>query len=287
VSGAAAPTSLIIEGMRLHDAGGSPNADGLQCAIGAASSAPVVILRSITIDGNDGQGVDTNNCKVTVERSTLNGNTGGGVTALGGSVTLTESTLAGNTGGGINASGGSVIAVTQSTLSGNTGGGVKLAASSFVLVNNVIDKNGSISSEFGGVSINGIPPSGAATFQFNTVATNIAGLNLASGVQCTAAAPIALGSSIVFGNVVTGTGSQTSSTNCSWTYSNIGPQAVSGTGNINTAPTFVNEGTNDYHLKPDSAGINAADPAATVTTDIDGDTRPAGGRSDMGADEVP
>jgi hypothetical protein len=52
-------------------------------------------------------------------------------------------------------------------------------------------------------------------------------------------------------------------------------------------PKFVNVGQSDYHIMATSPAKDAADPAATVKVDYDGDPRPANGRSDIGADEVP
>jgi len=91
-------------------------------------------------------------------------------------------------------------------------------------------------------------------------------------------------SNIIFNNEAA---EQVAGANCNYTYSDIGPTAASGgAGNINTAPTFVDAGTGDYHLEPTSAGVDAADPAATLATDLDGDARPQGAIRDMGADEV-
>ncbi len=41
-----------------------------------------------------------------------------------------------------------------------------------------------------------------------------------------------------------------------------------------------------FHLAPGSPCVDKADPAAPPGVDFDGDTRPQGPRSDMGADEV-
>ncbi len=67
------------------------------------------------------------------------------------------------------------------------------------------------------------------------------------------------------------------------------PRGVAGTRNISEDPEFVDPGVEErnFHLQPASPARNAADPEATVARDIDGDTRPAGERSDMGADEIP
>jgi hypothetical protein len=95
--------------------------------------------------------------------------------------------------------------------------------------------------------------------------------------------PFVLTNSIVYDN---GTGPQVEGANCSWTYSDIGPMGVSGTGNINAPPMFVNLMLGNFHLQSGSPAKDAADPAASLAVDIDGDTRPQGTGRDMGADEI-
>jgi len=58
-----------------------------------------------------------------------------------------------------------------------------------------------------------------------------------------------------------------------------------GTVNIWGDPAFVNPDGGDYHIGPDSAARNAGVNAG-VTTDIDGEARPAGAGYDLGADEI-
>lgn len=194
--------------------------------------------------------------------------------------------------------GGTTIAVTcsdsrlqlrRSSVIGNTGGGgISITACEFSLVNNVIANNGNAGSAFGGVLISQIAAGGLQEFSFNSVIGNVGATNAVTGVECTSVlVPLTFSNNIVFGNQVSGSGVQVGGdSDCSWTYSDIGPQTVAGTGNINQDPTFVDAEKRDFHLRPESPARDAADPAATLTRDIDGDARPAGKRSDMGADEV-
>jgi hypothetical protein len=59
---------------------------------------------------------------------------------------------------------------------------------------------------------------------------------------------------------------------------------VGGAQNASGYPAFVNAANDDYHLSLSSAALDA-DVEVGVTTDFDGDARPAGGGFDIGYDE--
>jgi hypothetical protein len=184
---------------------------------------------------------------------------------------------------------GATLRLRRSTVVGNTGGGgVSISNCEFSLVNNVIALNGAATSTVGGVQVSSIAGTGLHEFQFNTVTANTATSNVNTGLECgLISTALAFANNIVYGNQVSGTGAQVGGdADCAWTYSDIGPQTVVATGNINADPQFVDAGNRDYHLMSGSPAVNAADSAATVDRDLDGDMRPQGSGPDMGADEV-
>jgi len=182
----------------------------------------------------------------------------------------------------------STLRLTRSTVIANSGGGINISQCQFSLVNNIIALNGSATSAYGGVEITSIATSGLHEFAFNTVTANVGALNTITGLECgSVATPLPFANNIVYGNAVTGTGAQVGGdTDCTWTYSDIGPAGPAGTGNIDIDPQFVDASARNFHLMSASPAQNVGDLAATVGRDIDNDLRPQGGRSDMGADEV-
>jgi len=179
------------------------------------------------------------------------------------------------------------LTIEQSTIAGNVRGGVSISGGTFTLTNNMIVANGSPTSTIGGVSISQIAAGSPLILDFNTVTANGGLSGARTGVDCAQIfTPLTFSNNIVYGNQVTGSGSQVGGSNCSFAYSDIGPQAVVGTGNINMDPLFVDATNGNYHLQAGSPAQNAADPTAGLAVDLDGDVRPRGGRSDMGADEV-
>ncbi len=252
-------STVVIEGLHVHDAGGGANGDGIRCAV-VTTGSPSLTVQDATIDGCSGSGIDAASCAVTVDHSSIAGNTAGGVVVSSGSST----------------------SVRRSTISGNPGGGVSVSGGQATLTNNMIDRNGGLSSTVGNVKVDSVT---ALSFSFNTVGDGaVSSAAFAAGVQCSAVNPVTLSSSIVFG----GAANQVSATNCSFAYS-VSNQALTGSNNLTTTdPKFVNPTQNDYHIQTSSPAVAAADPAAAVTSDIDGDTRPApaGTRADCGADEV-
>src|SRR3989344_2351557 len=55
--------------------------------------------------------------------------------------------------------------------------------------------------------------------------------------------------------------------------------------NLYTNPSFVNAGSNDFHLQSNSPAINAGSTLSEVTTDFDGVLRPQGSAYDIGVYE--
>ena len=71
------------------------------------------------------------------------------------------------------------------------------------------------------------------------------------------------------------------------TYSDV-TGGFEGEGNIDEDPLFIDQGEEDYHLKPDSPCINKGDNSAVLngSTDLEGNRRMADGTVDMGAYEI-
>jgi len=253
-------------------------------AAGIIAFDPQVIidLERVRLTHN-GSGIDASRATFHIADSTISDNLRFGIVG-GGIVTIVRSTIADNLGTGIFSP--DTLTISQSTISGNQGGGLSFGGADFDVTNNVIVGNGSLTSYFGGVELGNTGDGGR--FEFNTVIDNLASASSAPGVSCdSATAPVTFSNNIIYGNRGGTHGDQvTENAGCAWTYSDIGPKAVSGTGNINATPSFVSPLQHDYHLKPDSPGKDLADPAATLDGDFDGDARPQGGRRDIGADEI-
>jgi hypothetical protein len=170
----------------------------------------------------------------------------------------------------------------RSAIKANVGGGISIAACGFSIVDSLITGNGNPNSAIGGISIGTV--SGTAELQFCTIYNNGTQAAFPGGVNCTGVtSPLVTSNNIIYGN---GAGKQIDGPNCSATYSDIGPQTMTGTGNINVDPQFEDAAHDKFQIKPTSPAKDVADPAATVDVDYAGTHRPQGTRSDMGAYEL-
>lgn len=217
------------------------------------------------------------------------GSTGVGIAMPTGNtatLALHRAALANNAGGGLVASGGTVT-IERTTISLNAGGGVALSSTAFDLENDMIVLNGAPGSLVGGIALQSVATTGNHRIEFSTIADNAGAATVHSGISCgTVTSPIAFANNIIYGNAVSGGGHQIGgSANCTTRYSDIGPDAAPGTGNLDADPAFASAAQHDYHLAATSPCKDAADPAATLDIDIDGDHRPRGPARDMGADE--
>ena len=204
------------------------------------------------------------------------GDRGGGIYCLSGgfNLILDHVVVANNQaetyGGGIYLTGGSRLRATYCDIRNNTGelgGGIHAYASTIDLFHTVIRGNNGTNGG-GGMYIWGSP---VATVGNCVVYGNIAGGSGGSAVYLGSGATIAIENTIVWGNTGIPIRDYTTTT---WSYNDV-QVAVSGTGNINANPLFVNAAAGDFRLQTSSPCIDTGDPASPL--DIDDS------RADMGA----
>jgi hypothetical protein len=130
---------------------------------------------------------------------------------------------------------------------------------------------------------------GSMVVSFSTVINSL--------VKCANGTPVCAGGSdagacidnTIFLNTGSGAPADTiTGTACFANYVIAMPQstALNGANNkIGVDPLLVDRASGNYHLKANSPAIDAADPTATATPDLDGTTRPQGTRADIGAYE--
>lgn len=178
--------------------------------------------------------------------------------------------------------GGATCRIERTRVIGAARAGIVVKSpSSFRLINNAVLENGTDTAATynGGIVLD----TGAAerVFAHNTVYGNRAKAGIPSGVVC--AASTVLWNSILWGN----SGAQTVAP-CEPRSSAIDQEGFSTmNGNFRLDPRLASTtpGAIDPHLAPDSPCIDRAEPTDLATMDLDRQARPAGPRSDVGADE--
>ena len=215
---------------------------------------------------------------LTLVKTTVQGHNGAGI-AVDGAATLEQVTVSDN-GTGIAVDGATEFSMKRSIVSGNAEGGLFIRGTVFDIQNSFFVANGGLDAEFGGLRLGGNIM--GSVFEFNTVARNQHGsVGDGQGVWCDNNSMLDAHSNIVWGPGMP----QVSGAQCTWSYSLLRGN-VPGTGNVSADPMFVDTSMGNYHLQAGSPAVDAAKPDSGVLVDFDGDVRPSGGGSDMGADEV-
>ncbi len=265
----------------------------------ATLSQNVIRDNGATVSGWGG-GLFLNSSHAVLDGNIISHNTGGyggGVSVYWSNATLTGNSITGNTGyrgGGVCLYGGAAT-LGGNLIAGNTsiehGGGVYFWANTSTLINTVVADNRLSSGAGLGAGLY-LDSTSAPRLLHTTIARNSGGDG--SGIHVTGydwsgayyASTVALTNTIVISHTVgvNVTAGNTATLNATLWHANAAPWA----GNVLRAndhsgdPAFAPDG---YHLTVGSAAIDQGVNAG-VTTDIDGDARPANGGYDLGADEL-
>ena len=270
-----------IYDLEITGATGAAGADGIQLT--ANGGNPSLTLTRVTVDGNQGNGVQALGGILTVSQSTITNNQAAGITMSNGMLTVGQSTILANQAAGITVSSGTLL-LSRSVVSENRDGGVVMTGSGtqFTIRNNFIYRNGNnVTASAGGLSL---LPSGNSNVEFNTIVDNqakVAGTS-AGGVFCDEPSFVAA-HNLIFRNTGGASGNVQTVGVCTYGDS----LSMPGTSNVDNSPGFVhpNAVPFDYHLTAASppSVLDAAGPCPGE--DFDGDTRPIGKACDLGADE--
>lgn len=239
-----------LEHVQISGAFGT-NQDGHGIMCGDAGGAPTVTLRDVVLTNNSDFGVFGRGCVFSIAQSRFTAND------------IPLQLIDGN----------AVIDANEFT---QNGGGVALDSGIFTFTNNIIARNYNATRVVRGLNIFTSTP--GTRVEHNTIADNGDGTEFAelgAGINCNAT-----GVSPVWpNNIVVRNRNQTFGSNCSFPSSILRDSDIS-----DIRFRSPDSEPYDYHLQAGSIAIDAAAPG-TVTTDIDGEARPSGAQSDVGADE--
>jgi hypothetical protein len=237
-----ASTNVAIEGLRIHGGSSSASGHGMVCTTGAT-----VTLRGARFEGNDGIGLQSVGCTLTIEGTVFGG----------------KEPAAANRGGALSATAGT-IAVRNSVFLGNGTDGVG-------------------GSPFGGVILSN--PTGASIFEFNTVAANLARTSSAGGVRCESPDNTRIEHNIIHANSPTEAAlqSQVNLVGCDTGF-NLSEEDLGST-NIAATPMFAADGFHLQASSRGVDEADARATLAT-DIDGEPRPHPSSGRRDIGADEL-
>ena len=186
------------------------------------------------------------------------------------------------TGGVTTLATGSTLTITNSIVRNNHAG----SGAAFAVTGGTLKINNSVISNNTAVSAGGAfyAVSGSTTLTNNTIAANVAAEG--ASINQLYGAGIGGANNIVYGNLKDdGTANYpviNGPITATFTYSDV-EGGLTGTGNINADPLFVDAAAGNFQLAAGSPAIDAAQ--AGITTDITGIARPQGAATDMGAYE--
>jgi len=171
---------------------------------------------------------------------------------------------------------GGMLIIERSQITNNAGGGLRINnLASYQITNSFITLNGGATTTAPAVDLRGSSLSPMDQFAFNTIAENQAGgaMTVHAGAECASNGPLA--DSIFASNDVSGA--------CTANYTLYDNGVLNGNNNLSGDPQFI--GGANFHVSGGSPAIDNADPTSTNMIDFDGDARPHGSASDIGADE--
>ena len=256
-------------------------------------ASPSILNNVITLQtGAAGLGVASIGGGPLIQGNEIHGNA---ALVLGGAIYLDNTTAhvegnhfhdnsAGGAGGAVNITGGNPV-VTRNVIHDNHstihGGGIHCASSTPLITNNLIYDN-TADANGGGIFCD----SAAPTLVCNTLYKNEA-LGHGGGIGADGTSAPVVSDCILWDDFAPfGIEIWVNSPNATITVDySIVMYGYAGTGNLDEDPLFVDAANRDLHLAAASPCINRGTNAGAPLTDIDGDTRPAAGVTDMGADE--
>ncbi len=257
-------SQVRLVGLTIEDPNPDTSEAAVRCTAGGGLTASLD-LDQVTVESSSGVSIVIAACSLTMSRSHVINHSSAGISCeVVGTASIDRTLFEG--GGGVAApSRSSLVHITNSVFSNIVG----------------------VFGPFSGISLlsSGV---GSMFVSFSTV--------IDSPVVCATGTPACAGgtaegscidNSIVV-NTQPGAPADAVSASCLASYTIVSPQssALSGTNNqLGIDPLLKDPANRDYHLQSGSPAIDAADPAATDMVDFDGNPRPQGARSDLGAFE--